>query len=34
MRHYPSTNPNQDGIPTRTVDLDTLNVDYNAFHHP
>lgn len=34
MRHYPSSNPNPDGIPKRDVDLDTLNVDYNAFHHP
>ena len=34
MKHYPTTNENPDGVPKRSVDLETLFVNYNEFHHP
>lgn len=34
MKHYQSNNSNPDRAEKRTVDLETLFVNYNEFHHP
>ena len=34
MKTYLSTNPNIEALPERNVDLETLFVDYNQYHHP